>query len=104
MTLPEKAIASCGDVSCELLVDPIPRPRPDPFVVTMRPTRDHVVFVDHDKPNSGEILRRAQRLLRERGIDVKEIVRKPSAGLPMDPAMLDVVAAAGGLILCGVSD
>jgi hypothetical protein len=103
--LPDKTIASCGDVSCELLVDPIPRPRPEPFTVTMRPQKDEVIFVDHGKPNSGEILRRAQRVLRSQGVAVMdEILLKPSAAVPMPDAMLDKLAGMGGLILLGVSD
>lgn len=105
MKLPDKSIASCGEVSCELLVDPIPRPRPEPFTVKMQPESDEVIFVDHGKPNSGEILRRAQRLLREQGVAVMdEILVKPSAALPMSEPMLDRLAAMGGLILLGVSD
>jgi hypothetical protein len=103
--LPSRQIASCGDVSCELLVDPIPRPRPEPFTVTMAPGRPQVVLVDNRKPNSLAILRMTQRILRERGIDVaEEIRRKPSAGTPMPERMLAEIAAGGGLILAGVSD
>ena len=49
--LPARQIASCGDVSCEMLVDPIPRPRPEPFSVTIAPARQRVVLVDNRKPN-----------------------------------------------------
>ena len=105
MKLPDKSIASCGDVSCELLVDPIPRPCPAPFTVIMRPARDEIVFVDHGKPNSMDILRRAQRLLLSQGVPVMDkIFVKPSAAVPMSEAMLDELAETGGLILCGVSD
>jgi hypothetical protein len=105
MKLPDKTIASCGDVSCELLVDPIPRPRAEPFTVTMRPEKDEVIFVDHGKPNSGEILRRAQRILRSRGVAVMdEILMKPTAAVPMPEKMLEKLSGMGGLILCGVSD
>jgi hypothetical protein len=103
--LPDRQIASCGDVSCEMLVDPIPRPRPEPFSVTIAPARQQVVLVDNRKPNSLAILRMTQQILRERGIDVADAIRrKPSAGMPMDESMLAELAAGGGLILAGISD
>jgi hypothetical protein len=103
--LPDQRIVSCGDMSCEFLIDPIPRPRPAPLTVTMQPARREVLFVDHGKPNSHEILVRAQRILRNRGVAVADdIPRKPSASEPMGAAMLDELAARGALILCGVSD
>jgi hypothetical protein len=104
-SLPARQIASCGDVSCELLVDPIPRPMPKPFGVTMTPSKQRVVLVDNRKPNSLAILRMTQQILRDRGIDVEEqIRRKPGAGTPMDERMLAELAAGDGLILAGVSD
>ncbi len=103
--LPTRQIASCGDVSCELLVDPIPRPRPDPFTVTMAPAVQRVILVDNRKPNSLAILQMTQRVLRERDIEVEEqIRRKPSAGRPMPEDMLAGLAGLNGLILAGVSD
>lgn len=103
--LPVRQIASCGDVSCELLVDPIPRPRPEPFTVTIAPPSRRVALVDNRKPNSLAILRMTQQVLRNRGIDVDEqIRRKPSAGRPMEEGMLTDLTATGGLILAGVSD
>ena len=62
--------------------------------------------IDRAMPaNSLAILRRTQHLLRERGIDVaEEIVRKRSAGVPMDDQTLDRLALEGGLILSGVND
>lgn len=102
---PAERITSCGDISCEFLVDPIPRPRPLPLTVTIRPERQQVVFVDSQKPNSRVILRRAQAMLRERGIDVREeIITKRSAGIPMADEVLDRLAEEGGLILSGVND
>lgn len=102
--LPARQIASCGDVSYEMLVDPIPRPCPEPFTVTIAPARQRVVLVDNRKPNSLTILRMTQHVLRTQGIDVDEqIRRKPSAGRPMDEGMLAELAAGGGLILAGVS-
>jgi len=103
--LPDRRIVSCGDVSCEMLVDPIPRPRPEPFTVTIAPARRQVVLVDNRKPNSLAILQRTQRVLRDRGVDVRDqIRRKTSAGSPMQESMLAELAAGGGLILAGVSD
>jgi hypothetical protein len=103
--LPDKQIASCGDVTCELLVDPIPRPRPRAFTVTMTPSSQRVVLVDNRKPNSLAILQMTRQVLRGRGIEVEEqIRRKSSAGRPMGAQMLDELAIAGGLILAGVSD
>ncbi|MET0995145.1 MAG: hypothetical protein ABWY20_14170 [Mycobacterium sp.] len=105
LTKPAERITSCGDVSCEFLVDPIPRPRPQPMAITMRPEKQQVVLVDSQKPNSSAILRRAQQILRERGVDVKdEILKKRSAGVPMDDQTLDRLAREGGLILSGVND
>ena len=103
--LPDQRIASCGDVSCEMLVDPIPRPRPEPFTVTMTPVKQQVVLVDNRKPNSLAILRMTQQILRDRGIDVyDQIRRKPSAGVPMEEKMLAELVEGGGLILAGISD
>src|SRR5437899_1722971 len=102
---PAERITSCGDVSCEFLVDPIPRPRPEPLTITIRPAKQQVVFVDSQKPNSMVILRRAGQILRSGGIDVRdEIYQKPSAGIPIDVAVLDRLAEQGGLILSGVND
>jgi hypothetical protein len=102
---PAERITSCGDISCEFLVDPIPRPRPAPLTVTLAPARQRVVFVDSQKPNSMVILRRAQKLLGERGVEVaEEIFSKRSAGIPMDDQVLDRLALEGGLVLSGVND
>src|ERR1700709_1142938 len=107
MTLvkPAERITRCGDVSREFLGDPIPRPRPAPLTVTIAPERQRVVFVDSQKPNSLVILRRAQELLRQRGVEVaEEIVSKRSAGIPMEDQVLDRLALEGGLVLSGVND
>lgn len=105
MIKPAERITSCGDLSCEFLVDPIPRPRPLPMTVTIRPEKQQVVFVDSQKPNSRLILTRAQAILRERGVDVKEeIIMKRSAGIPMDDQLLERLKEEGGLILSGVND
>ena len=103
--IPTRQIASCGDVSCELLVDPIARPTPDPIKVTVKPRHRHVVLVDNKKPNSMAILQRAQALFRQRGIEVEDEIRiKPYANKALPDDMLDKLAGNTGLILCGVSD
>jgi hypothetical protein len=101
---PADRIASCGDASCEFLVDPIPRPAPPPIVVVEPEVRE-VMLVDNRKPNSMAILLRVQRLLRERGITVKEeIIEKPDASRPLKPQVLDTLAEERGLVMFGVSD
>ena len=35
--LPPKQLMSCGEVSCEVLVNPIPRPESDPIKITLKP-------------------------------------------------------------------
>jgi hypothetical protein len=103
--LPATRIESCDSVACELLVDPIPRPRPEPLTVRIRPDVEQVVLVDNGKPNSMTILRGAQAVLRARGIDVREeIPGKASAGVPMDDELLDALAHERGLVLLGVND
>jgi len=103
--IPARQLASCGDVSCELLVNPIPRPEPDPISITLKPKVPRVIFVDHRKPNSTAILTFAQQILRERGVEVgEEIVVKGDASTPMPEALLARLAKEPGLVLCGVSD
>jgi len=103
--LPAKQLTSCGDVSCELLVDPIPRPTPDPIKVTLKPSEAKVTFVDHHKPNSKVIMGYAQGILRERNIEVNaEILIKADASTRMPDALLQSFAGEKGLVLCGVSD
>jgi hypothetical protein len=102
---PARQLTSCGDVSCELLVDPIPRPTPDPIKVTLKPRVAKVTFVDHHKPNSKLIMEYAQSVLRERGIKVnEEILIKADASVRMPEAMLQSLSGEGGLVLCGISD
>jgi hypothetical protein len=103
-TLPEAAIASCGDVSCEFLIDPIPRPTPPPITISVKPKRRRVVMIDNWKPNSIEIFARAKKLLEERGVEVAPLRAKTRAGIPMAPELFDELATEEGLILCGVSD
>ena len=102
---PAKQLTSCGDVSCELLVDPIPRPTPDPITVIIKPSVARVTFVDHHKPNSKVIMQYAQTILRDRGVEVRdEIVIKDDASVRMPDALLQSLSGEGGLVLCGISD
>ena len=102
---PAKQLTRCGDVSCELLVDPIPRPTPAPIKVTVKPTVARVTFMDHQKPNSRLIMGYAQSILRERRIEVAdEILVKADASTRMPEAMLQSFSGEGGLVLCGISD
>jgi hypothetical protein len=102
---PARQLTSCGDVSCELLVDPIPRPTPDSIKVTLKPKVARVTFVDHHKPNSRVIMEYAQSILRERGLEVRdEILLKADASVRMPDAMLKSLSGEGGLVLCGISD
>jgi len=102
--LPQATIASCGDVSCELLIDPIPRPEPPPITISVKPKRRRVVMIDNWKPNSIEIFARTKKLLEERGIEVAPLRAKTRAGIPMAAALFDELATEDGLILCGISD
>lgn len=103
--VPSKQLMSCGDVSCELLVDPIPRPEPEPITITLKPREARVTLVDHQKPNSMAILKMTQKILRERGVEVnEEILVKDNASSPMPAAMLNSLSREGGLVLCGISD
>jgi hypothetical protein len=103
--LPAQQITSCGDVSCEFLVDPIPRPKPPPFRVRLKPEEDEVVLIDNRKPNSMEILRMAQAILRERGVRVREeIVQKATAGQAVHKELFGKLRQEKGLLLFGVND
>ena len=102
---PAKQLTSCGDVSCELLVDPIPRPTPEPIKVTLKPQVARVTFVDHQKPNSKIIMGYAQSILRDRGVEVRDdILIKDDASTRMPEAMLQSLSGEVGLVLCGISD
>lgn len=103
--LPAKQIVSCGDVACEVMVNPIPRPEPSPIKITLKPKVPRVTLLDHKKPNSLSILKFAQQILRERGIEVNEqILQKSDASTQMSPALLASLSEEPGLVLCGVSD
>ena len=105
LKLPVAQLISCGDISCELLVDPIPRPAPEPITVRLKPRQSRVVLMDHHKPNSMTILKLTQTILRQRGVEVKdEILVKDDASRPLTAAMLDSLSQEGGLVLCGISD
>lgn len=102
---PAKQLVSCGDVSCELMVDPIPRPTPDPINIALKPSVAKVTFLDHHKPNSKLIMEYAQNILRERGVEVEsKILIKDDASTRMPEALLQSFANEQGLVLCGISD
>lgn len=103
--IPVQRLMSCGEVSCEVLVNPIPRPEPDPITITLKPKTPRVTLLDHKKPNSLEIMQFTQQILRERGIEVSDrILQKDDASMPMPAALLASLSQEPGLVLCGVSD
>lgn len=103
--LPAQQLMSCGDVSCEVLVNPIPRPEPEPIKITLKPKVPRITLLDHKKPNSLAIMQFTQQILRERGIEVREgILQKDDASTPMPAALLASLSQEPGLVLCGVSD
>jgi hypothetical protein len=104
--VPATRIESCDDIACELLVDPIPRPEPEPFAVKTKPDVQEVLLLDNAKPNSMAILREAQAILRKRGVKVRDEIPipKPSAGQPLEPAEVGMLAQERGLLLMGVND
>ena len=105
LSVPAQQLTSCGDVSCELLVDPIPRPTPEAIEIVLKPKERRVRFVDHSKPNSLKILRMSQQILRDRGIEVEEeILNKGDASQRMPGELLGLLSREKGLVLCGVSD
>ena len=102
--LPAKQLMSCGEVSCEVLVNPIPRPEPDPIQIILKPKTPRVTLLDHKKPNSLAILQFTQQILRERGIEVADILQKDDASTAMPAALLASLSREPGLVLCGISD
>ena len=105
MPLPAQQIAGCGDVSCELLVDPIPRPKSPAFKVRLQPEIPEVVLIDNQKPNSMQILRLTQAMLRERGVRVREeIIFKATAGRAVHKELFDQLSKEKGLLIFGVND
>lgn len=103
--LPARQLMSCGEVSCEVLVNPIPRPEPDPIKITLKPKVPRVTLLDHKKPNSLAIMQFTRQILRERGFEVREeILQKDDASTPMPAALLAFLSQEPGLVLCGVSD
>lgn len=103
-TVPPEQLASCGDTSCEFLVDPIPRPRPAPFAVRLRPEVDEVVLVVNQKPNALQILERTQAILRARGVRVREAIYRKTAGGAVRGELLERLKRERGLVLSGVND
>lgn len=102
---PAHQLTSCDDIACEMLIDPIPRPTPDPIEIVIKPKVAKVTLVDHDKPNSHRILEYTQSILRDRGVDVHdEIIDKGNASVRMSDALLQSFVGEEGLVLCGVSD
>lgn len=103
--IPDAQLASCGDVSCELLIDPIPRPTPDAIAARYRPDRREVLLLNTDKPNSLTVMTSVQRMLRERGIAVREeIAIKRDSTQPLDPARVEALAGETCLLVAGVND
>jgi len=102
-SVPVQQIASCGDASCEFLVDPIPRPKPKAFTLRMKPEIPQVVFISNQKPNAPQILQLAQQILRERGVDVKEPMYYKAGGT-VDGQLLEQLKQERGLLLSGVND
>jgi len=104
-SVPPTRIESCDGVACELLVDPISRPEPEPFTVTTRPAEPRVVLQDNGKPTSMTILREAEAILRSRGVEVSvTVMPKESAGRPLEPQQLGMLDQERGLLLMGVND
>jgi hypothetical protein len=101
--VPAQQIASCGDVSCEFLVDPVPRPRPKPFKLNLKPEKREVVFITNQKPNAPQIIELAAKMLRERGIAVKEKAYYKHDGT-VQGEVLTQLKQERGLILSGVND
>ena len=102
--VPVQRLASCGDTSCEFLIDPIPRPRPAPFAVRMRPERAEVVFIANQKPNALQVLERAQAILRARGVRVRDEIYRKTAGGAVQGELLEQLKKERGLVLSGVND
>ena len=103
--LPAHQLISCDDISCELMVDPIPRPAPDSISITLKPGVARVTFLDHAKPNSSVIMKYAQDILSERGVEVAEnILLKGDPSVRMAEVMLQSFSGEKGLVICGVSD
>lgn len=102
---PAHQLISCDDVSCELMIDPIPRPTPTSIDIVLKPTVARVTFLDHAKPNSSIIMKHAQDILRDRGVEVaEEILLKGDPSVRMSEAMLQSFSEEKGLVICGVSD
>jgi len=104
--LPEQNIASCGDISCEFLVDPVPRPDLEPMKVRYKPEVPEVILMDSTKPNSLEIMTRAQAEMRRRGIKVRDRIQPKVVvnAFPIEGAQLAELSREKGLVLSGVND
>jgi hypothetical protein len=105
LNIPTQEIISCDDVACEILVDPIARPEPPPFKVTIQPQEQRVVIIDNNKPNSMAILTRARAILRARAVEVNEnIPVKENAGQAMPAEMMSRFFNEKGLVISGIND
>src|SRR5437868_419959 len=103
-TMPAASIPSCGDVSCEFLIDPIPRPVPPPFKLTLKPRAQRVRLIDNEKPNAMEILRMTQSILRGRGVEVEEEIISKFSGTPVEGDLLKKLKQDPGVLLFGIND
>ena len=102
--MPAASIPSCGDVSCEFLIDPIPRPVPPPFKLTLKPRAQRVRLIDNMKPNALEILQMTQSILRSRGVEVEEEIIRKFSGTPVEGDLLAQLKKDPGLLLFGIND
>lgn len=92
------------DTACEILVSPMPTPRPQPIAVVLRPRARRVVFLDTNKPNSPAILAGAAAILARHGVEIAPVMKKPTSSRPLDDPELEKLAHDPGLIVCGVAD
>ena len=102
--IPVAAIPSCGDVSCEFLIDPVPRPVPPSFKLTLKPRAQRVRLIDNLKPNSLEILKMTQSILRDRGVEVEEEIIGKFSGTPVEGDLLLKLKKDPALLLFGIND
>lgn len=91
--------------SCELLVDPIPRPRAQRLSISTRPKQRRVKILDSRKPNSIVVMRLVAGILRDAGVEVDPDIRmKDDPSRPIEADVLDWIARDEGLLLCGIAD
>lgn len=103
--VPDTQLASCGDLACEFLINPIPRPTPPPIKAIYKPAKREVLLINTDKPNSMNVMKTVQRMLRERGIPVQEeILIKHNSSQPLEAAQIEAAVQQDGLLVSGVND